>query len=80
MFGLLRALLMKVGYFLSLSDNYFLNEPGDSGMMLVSVDRLQYCANGDFASGRTHACYSTPFDVTHMIGDYTRGMKDFFVI
>ena len=38
--GLLRALLVKQGYFLSFSDKFILNEPGYSGMLLFYVKRL----------------------------------------
>ena len=38
--GLLRALLVKQGYFLPLGDKFILNEPSYSGMLLVSFKRL----------------------------------------
>ena len=73
--GLLRALLVKNGYFLPLGDKLILNEPGYSNMLLVSVERLQHGANGGFAYGRAHAFYLTRFDVTLMVEAFTRGVK-----
>ena len=64
--GLSRALLVKQGYFLFFGDKFILNEPDYSGMLLVSVKRLQHGAKGGFACGRTHTFYRTPFDVTQM--------------
>ena len=53
---------MKEGYFLSFGGKFILNDHGYSGMLLVSVKRLQHGANGNFAYGRRHEFYRTPFE------------------
>ena len=78
--GVLRALLVNQGYFLSFGATFMLNEPGDGGMLLVSVKRLQHYANGSFEYGRTHAFYRTPFDATQMVKAFTRGVEGFLLI
>ena len=65
--GLLITLMVKQGFFLSLSDKLILNEPAYSGMLSVSVERIHHGANCDIAYGRTHAFYRTPFHVTQII-------------
>ena len=78
--GLLRALLVKQSYFLPFSDKFILDEPGYSGMLLVSVKRLQHGANGGLAYGRAHSPYRTPFEVTQMVKPFTCWVKGFFTI
>ena len=48
--GLLRALLVKQGYFLPFGDKYILDELGFSSMLLVFIKRLQHGANRSFAT------------------------------
>ena len=62
--GLIRALLVMQGYFLSFSVKFLLNEPGDRGMQLVSVKRFQHGGNADVAHGRAHSPYRAPFEIT----------------
>ena len=45
---LLRALLVMLGYFISFGDKLILDKLGYSGMLLVSVKRLQHGADNDF--------------------------------
>ena len=73
--GLLGALLVKQGYFLSFGDKFILNEPGYSGMLLVSDKRLRHGADGGFTYGRARAFYRPPFGVTQMVKAFTRGME-----
>ena len=62
--GLLRALLVKQGYFFLFDARFMLNELGDSGMFLVSVKRILNSANDSVAYGRTHSSYRVAFEVT----------------
>ena len=62
--GLLRALLVKQGYFLPFGANFMLKEPGDSGMSLVSVKRFQHSGNANVSHGTTHSPYRGSFEVT----------------
>ena len=71
---------MRQGYSISFGDKFILNEPGYSGMSLVSVKRLLHGANGEFAQGRTHTSYRTPFDITQMVKGFTRGVKALLII
>ena len=72
---MLRTLLAKHGYFLSFSNKFILNEPGYSGMLLISVKRLQHGANDGFADGKTNSFYRTPFEVTQMVKPFRRGVN-----
>ena len=51
--GMLRAFLVKQGFFLSLNDKFILNEPGYSGMLLISVKAF-LSANGDVLNSSTY--------------------------
>ena len=80
MLGLLRALLVKQGYFISFGDKVILNKPSYNCMFLVSVKRLHHGASNGLVYGRTHTLYRTPFDVTQIVKAFTRGMKAFLFI
>ena len=73
--GLSRALLVKQGYFLPFGSKFMLNEPGDGGMLLVSVKRLQHSGNANVAHGRDHSPYRGSFDIPEMGKAFTRRVQ-----
>ena len=78
--SLFRALLVKQGYILPFGDKLILDEPGDGGMLLVSVKRLQHSGNANVAHGRAHSPYRGPFEITQICKAFTRRVKDFSLI
>ena len=65
-------------FFLSATSSFY--EAGYSGMLLLSVKRLQHNANVDLAYGRSHEFYLTPFDVTQIGQAFTRCVKGLLII
>ena len=57
-----------------------LNEPGDGGMLLVSVKILQRSGNANVAHGKSHSPYRGPFEITQMGKAFTRRVKAFSLI
>ena len=78
--GLLRVLLVKQGYFLPFGSKFMLNEPGDGGMLLVSVKRLQHSSDANVTHGRAHSLYRSPLEITQIGKAFTRRVKAFFLI
>ena len=78
--GLLKAFLVKQCYFSPFGSKFILNEPGDGGMLLVSVERLQHSGNANVAHGKAHPPYRVPFEITQMSKAFTRRVKAFFLI
>ena len=74
----LRALLVKQGYFLLGPVEFVLNELGYSRMLLISTQSVQHGANGWPAYGRTYSFDRPPLKVSQMSKPFTRCVEAFW--